>query len=51
MSAWTAFAMMMLAAAAGVALAAWLPHDCRANRIDLGGAMLVAGCPAPGGHR
>ena len=51
MSAWTAFAMMALAAAAGVALTAWLPNDCRANRIVIGGAMLVAGCPQPGGHR
>ena len=51
MSAWTAFAMMALAAAAGVALTAWLPNDCRANRIVIGGAMLVAGCPQPGGYR
>ena len=51
MNAWAAFAMMALAAATGVALAIWLPNDCRVNRIFIGGAMLVAGCPQPGGHR
>ena len=48
---WAYITLMLAAAVAGVALAVWLPLDCRANRIVIGGAMLVAGCPQPGGHR